>query len=167
VKPIVMPAFGVAMTEGLLLNWLKSAGDPVDEGEPIMEIETDKSTVEVESPAAGTVGPLLFEPGAVVPVGVEMTHILEAGDDPTGSTDVPAAASTGLGEPGPGPAAVTSAADGAGAEPEPAATEGGSVPGPRTPNRLSPRERRLARERELAQRAGDNAEILDEEVTPE
>src|SRR5512141_1999047 len=81
VKAVVMPALGVAMSEGLLLQWLRSTGDAVAEGEPIVEIETDKSTVEVESPVAGIMGPHLFEPGSVIPVGVEMTRILEAGDE--------------------------------------------------------------------------------------
>jgi len=160
VKAIVMPALGVAMSEGLLLQWLKSTGDAVVEGEPIMEIETDKSTVEVESPTDGVVGPLLFEPGAIVPVGVEMTHILEAGDDRPGPADLLGAeASSKSMEAGPGPAPEapapeTPAASAVGAALEPGAAGSGVVPGLRAPNRLSPRERRLARERELVQRAG-------------
>ena len=75
-----MPALGVAMTEGVLLNWLKASGDDVAKGEAIAEIETDKTTVEIESPSAGIVGSLLFEPGAIVPVGAPMTHIMEPGD---------------------------------------------------------------------------------------
>ena len=150
-----MPALGVAMSEGLLLQWLKSTGDAVAEGEPIMEIETDKSTVEVESPVAGVVGPLLFEPGTIVPVGVEMTHILEAGDGlPGPAYPVDAEKSTESAEAGQKLVPATPATSDVGAALEPEAASGGVAPGLRAPNRLSPRERRLARERELGQGAG-------------
>lgn len=150
-----MPALGVAMSEGLLLQWLKSTGDAIAEGEPIMEIETDKSTVEVESPVAGIVGPLLFEPGTIVPVGVEMTRILEAGDELVAPMDDLGAepSTAGIG-PGPGPAGERPATSDVPAAPEPEAAGGGVVPGLRAPNRLSPRERQLARERELGQGPG-------------
>ena len=48
-----MPKMGDAMEEGTLLKWLKSEGEEVSEGDPIAEIETDKSTVEMESTASG------------------------------------------------------------------------------------------------------------------
>jgi pyruvate dehydrogenase E2 component (dihydrolipoamide acetyltransferase) len=154
-KAVVMPALGVAMTEGVLLHWLKSTGDTVVAGEPIMEIETDKSTVEVESPAAGILGPLLFEPGAVVPVGVEMTHIREAGDDLPGEAEPLDAQTPTAADPGPVAEAPPTVAVGATLEP---AVEGSGVAvAVRAPNLLSPRERRLARERELAQGAGQPA----------
>jgi pyruvate dehydrogenase E2 component (dihydrolipoamide acetyltransferase) len=150
-----MPALGVAMSEGLLLQWLKSTGDAVVEGEPIMEIETDKSTVEVESPTDGVVGPLLFEPGAIVPVGVEMTRIIEPGDELAGPVDLlDAETSSESMEAGPGSAPETPATSAAGAALEPAVAGSGVMPGLRAPNRLSPRERRLARERELVQSGG-------------
>ncbi len=151
-KAVVMPALGVAMSEGLLLQWLKSTGDAVVEGEPIMEIETDKSTVEVESPAAGVLGPHLFEPGAVVPVGVEMTHIREAGDALPGETEPPDTRMPTEASPGPAPETPPTMAPGATLEP--GAEGSGVAPGLRAPSLLSPRERRLARERELAQGAG-------------
>ena len=64
-----MPAIGVAMEEGLLLRWLKAVGDPCAEGEPIVEIETDKTTMELESPATGVIASILFRDGDTVPVG--------------------------------------------------------------------------------------------------
>ena len=137
-----MPALGVAMSEGLLLSWLKATGDAVAEGEPIMEIETDKSTIEVVSPASGVLGALLFEPGALVPVGVEMTRIVEAGDAEAAPSD-----ESGI------PTALDGA-DAAARETVPpretaaaALSPGDAEPGERQPHRLSPRERRLARER--------------------
>ena len=51
---VIMPALGVAQETGKVLRWLKDEGDQVDQGAPIMEIETDKVTVEVEAPASGT-----------------------------------------------------------------------------------------------------------------
>ena len=50
---IYMPKNGMDMTEGTLIRWLKEVGDPVTEGEAIMEIETDKVTMEAEAPASG------------------------------------------------------------------------------------------------------------------
>ena len=129
-KAVVMPALGVAMTEGVLLNWLKASGDAVAKGEAIAEIETDKTTVEIESPSAGTVGSLLFEPGAIVPVGAPMTHIMEPGD----AADADDVAET----------ATPTAAEPVAAVAEPAARELAGPAG-RMPNRLSPRERMLAR----------------------
>ena len=143
-----MPALGVAMSEGLLLGWLKSTGDAVAEGEPIMEIETDKSTMEVPSPAAGVVGPLLFEPGALVPVGVTMTHIVEAADASDGAAASPVAEATA---PVRGAEQPPAAGEPATLDTRAAATEAsGTGTGQRTPHRLSPRERRLARERDGA-----------------
>ena len=58
-----MPALGVAMTEGLVVRWLKRPGDDVVEGEPLLEIETDKSIVEVPSPSTGDRGPAAVRGG--------------------------------------------------------------------------------------------------------
>jgi pyruvate dehydrogenase E2 component (dihydrolipoamide acetyltransferase) len=148
VKALLMPALGVAMTEGLLVRWLRSSGDAVAAGEPIVEIETDKSIMEIESPAAGVVGPLLFEPGAVIPVGVAMTHIVEADDATDAATTFPDAASAPAGgEPGI-PDVRTAATPASGA----------SASGERVPHRLSPRERRLARENADTTGASQEAE---------
>ena len=51
---VIMPALGMAQDTGKELRWLKSEGDAVAKGEPLLEIETDKVTVEIESPADGT-----------------------------------------------------------------------------------------------------------------
>jgi pyruvate dehydrogenase E2 component (dihydrolipoamide acetyltransferase) len=53
-KDVIMPALGMAQETGILLQWLKAEGEEVTQGEPLMEIETDKATVEVEAPASGT-----------------------------------------------------------------------------------------------------------------
>ncbi len=50
---VKMPKLGIDMIEGSITRWLKNEGDSVQKEEPIAEVETDKSTVEMEAPAAG------------------------------------------------------------------------------------------------------------------
>ena len=50
---VIMPALGVAQEKGTLINWLKAEGQTVNKGEPLMEVETDKATVEIEAAASG------------------------------------------------------------------------------------------------------------------
>jgi pyruvate dehydrogenase E1 component alpha subunit len=78
---VVMPAHGMAMTEGVLIRWLRDPGDAVSKGEPIAEIETDKSNAEVVSPVSGTMGEPMCAPGAVIAVGSPIVQILDAADD--------------------------------------------------------------------------------------
>ena len=75
-----MPALGMAQETGKILRWLKSEGDTVEQGAPIMEIETDKVTVEIEAPASGTLAGLRVPEGADVPVGVVVAVILAPGE---------------------------------------------------------------------------------------
>jgi pyruvate dehydrogenase E2 component (dihydrolipoamide acetyltransferase) len=51
---VIMPALGMAQEKGTLVKWLKAEGEAVTKGEPLMEVETDKATVEIEAPASGT-----------------------------------------------------------------------------------------------------------------
>jgi pyruvate dehydrogenase E2 component (dihydrolipoamide acetyltransferase) len=67
-ETINMPKLGFDMAEGTLVRWLKKVDEPINKGDVLAEIETDKATVEVESPAAGVVRALLVEEGASVPV---------------------------------------------------------------------------------------------------
>src|SRR2546425_1589698 len=77
---VIMPALGMAQESGKILRWLKSEGDAVEQGAPIMEIETDKVTVEIEAPASGTLAGLRVPEGADVPVGVVVAVILAPGE---------------------------------------------------------------------------------------
>ena len=79
-RDVTIPALGMAMTEALLLTWLKEPGDAVVEGEPIAEIETDKATMDLESPATGVLGRHLFDAGVLVPIASPVCRILEAGE---------------------------------------------------------------------------------------
>ena len=81
-KSVIMPALGMAQETGVLVSWLKRAGEPVTKGEPLMEIETDKATVEIEAPASGFLGGILAHKGDVVPVGQTIAWILAAGEQP-------------------------------------------------------------------------------------
>src|SRR5436190_508645 len=75
-----MPALGMAQETGKLLQWLKSPGDSVTKGEPLMEIETDKTTVEIESPATGVLANVTAQVGDDVPVGQRIAIILAPGE---------------------------------------------------------------------------------------
>ena len=66
---VIMPALGMAQEKGTLVNWLKAEGEAVTKGEPLMEVETDKATVEVEAPASGLLAHVTAAPGDEVPVG--------------------------------------------------------------------------------------------------
>ena len=75
-----MPALGMAQETGKLVAWLKHEGEHVSEGEPVMEIETDKTTVEIEATASGILAGVLFRESADIPVGQTMAWILETGE---------------------------------------------------------------------------------------
>lgn len=81
-KEVVMPALGMAQATGILLQWLKQAGETVTKGEPLMEVETDKATVEVESPASGVLQDVTAGPGDEVPVGQIIALIVAPGEAP-------------------------------------------------------------------------------------
>ena len=82
VQDVTIPALGMAMTEAVLTRWYKKPGETVAAGEAIAEIETDKSAVDLESPADGVLGPHLVAEGDEVPVGAAVTRIMEYRTDP-------------------------------------------------------------------------------------
>jgi pyruvate dehydrogenase E2 component (dihydrolipoamide acetyltransferase) len=73
-----MPQLGLTMTEGTVVAWLKAAGEPVIRGEPVVEIETDKVTTQVEAPADGVLGPILVPAGGKAPIGGVLSRVLTA-----------------------------------------------------------------------------------------
>jgi pyruvate dehydrogenase E2 component (dihydrolipoamide acetyltransferase) len=75
-----MPALGIAQEKGTLVSWFKAEGEPVKKGEPLMEVETDKATVEIEAPATGILASVSASPGDEVPVGQRIALILAPGD---------------------------------------------------------------------------------------
>jgi len=129
---VIMPALGMAQETGKLVRWIKNEGDTVTKGEPLMEIETDKVTVEIEAPADGVLGGVSAAAGEDIPVGRAVAYVLAQGEDLPQLVAIPAA-----------PARSASSA----AMP---ATNGSSTPveAPATRRVLaSPKARRLARER--------------------
>ncbi|HEY3961654.1 MAG TPA: dihydrolipoamide acetyltransferase family protein [Gaiellaceae bacterium] len=70
-----LPDLGEGLTEGEVARWLVAEGDEVGEDQPLVEIQTDKTTVEIPSPAAGKVSSILVAEGQVVPVGTVLVVI--------------------------------------------------------------------------------------------
>jgi pyruvate dehydrogenase E2 component (dihydrolipoamide acetyltransferase) len=152
---IVMPALEMAQETGKLLSWRKKEGDAIAKGEPLLDVETDKAVVEIESPAEGILAGVKAQAGDVIPVGQTIAWIVNPGEKPPveeasstsgrrmDSKAVPAAAV----------AASTSAA--------PAVA-------PASNARISPKARRLAREHgvDLARvrGSGGEGEILAEDI---
>jgi pyruvate dehydrogenase E2 component (dihydrolipoyllysine-residue acetyltransferase) len=77
---VIMPALELAQETGKVIRWLKAPGDAVRKGEPIVEIETDKVTVEIEAPASGILGSVTAREGDVVPVGQTIALIAAPGE---------------------------------------------------------------------------------------
>ena len=77
---VVMPKLGLTMEHGELVGWLKEVGEAVSLGERLCEVETDKLTVEVESPAPGVLLARI-EPGAEIPVGAPVAIVGAPGED--------------------------------------------------------------------------------------
>ena len=81
-----LPDLGEGLTEGEIAKWLVAEGDEIEEDAPLVEIQTDKTTVEIPSPAAGKVARILVAEGDVVPVG---TVLVVIGDGPVASHQAP------------------------------------------------------------------------------
>jgi len=77
---IVMPRMGLTMETGRIVNWLKQEGQTVKAGEFLLEIETDKSTVEIEALEGGILGKIVAGPGEELPVGAVIGYLLKAGE---------------------------------------------------------------------------------------
>ncbi len=74
---IKVPTLGESVTTATVARWLKKAGEAVAADEPLVELETDKVTVEVNAPSAGTLGALVADEGAEVEVGALLGTIEE------------------------------------------------------------------------------------------
>src|SRR5215211_9456903 len=77
-----LPDLGEGLTEGEIARWLVQEGEDVGEDDPLVEIQTDKTTVEIPSPAAGKVARIMVGEGEVVPVGTVLVVIGEDGAEP-------------------------------------------------------------------------------------
>ena len=82
-----LPDLGEGLTEGEVARWLVQEGQEIAEDDPLVEIQTDKTTVEIPSPAAGKVARILVAEGEVVPVGTVLVVIGESPDEVPPSAD--------------------------------------------------------------------------------
>ena len=77
---VPLPKLGMNQEEGEIVSWLVSEGDTVSEGQPIVEVETDKATVELEATAAGVLAKIVHGEGAIVPNNSVIAVILAPGE---------------------------------------------------------------------------------------
>jgi pyruvate dehydrogenase E2 component (dihydrolipoamide acetyltransferase) len=148
---VVMPALEMAQETGKLVSWLKKEGDSIAKGEPLIEIETDKAVMEIESPGDGVLAGIKVQAGEEVPVGQTIAWIVRPGEvPPTGEVAVASGRKTTI-----TPVATA---------PPPRA----SGPAHAEEVRISPKARRLAAERgiDLAQvrGSGGSGEILTTDI---
>jgi pyruvate dehydrogenase E2 component (dihydrolipoamide acetyltransferase) len=144
---VVMPALEMAQETGKLISWLKKEGESVAKGEPLLEVETDKAVMEVESPGEGVLAGVKVQVGAEVPVGRTIAWILKPGETvPSTETEIESgrkATATKNADTPPAASARTSSTEGA---------------------KVSPKARRLASEKgvDLSQLrgSGPQGEIL-------
>ena len=82
-----LPDLGEGLTEGEVARWLVTEGQEIAEDDPLVEIATDKTTVEIPSPAGGTVSKILVGEGEVVPVGTVLV-VIGNGERPVPGTEI-------------------------------------------------------------------------------
>ncbi|WP_136313616.1 2-oxoglutarate dehydrogenase, E2 component, dihydrolipoamide succinyltransferase [Actinomyces procaprae] len=138
-ESVKMPALGESVTEGTVSSWLKSVGDTVEVGEPLLEVATDKVDTEVPSPVAGTLLEIRVAEDETVEVGTVLAIVGDAAE--AGSAPAAPAPASQEAEPEPtAPVAAAPAAPAAAAAAEPAAA-------PPSAAYVTPIVRKLARER--------------------
>jgi len=151
---IVMPALEMAQETGKLISWRKKEGEAIGKGEPLLDIETDKAVVEIESPADGILVGVKAHAGDVIPVGQTIAWIVSPGEE------IPAESAAASGR------RMDTAAASAPAAPANVSAQASSA---RTSNaRISPKARRLAREHgvdlSLVRGTGSEGEIQAEDI---
>jgi pyruvate dehydrogenase E2 component (dihydrolipoamide acetyltransferase) len=149
---VVMPALEMAQETGKLISWLKQEGETVAKGEPLLEIETDKAVMEIESPGEGILAAVRARAGAEVPVGQTIAWIVQPGETAP-ADEVPVASGRKTSTAAHSSAAVSTVA----------------VTQPTTAGiRTSPKARRLAAERgvdlDQVRGSGPGGEILASDV---
>ncbi len=89
---MIMPKVDMDQETGTVIEWLKSEGEQVKEGETILVIETDKIAIDVEAPGTGILGGVSANPGDVIPIGTVIAYILEEGEEAPAPAAAPEAA---------------------------------------------------------------------------
>jgi 2-oxoglutarate dehydrogenase E2 component (dihydrolipoamide succinyltransferase) len=101
---IRVPTLGESVTEATIGRWFKKAGDAVAVDEPLVELETDKVTIEVPAPSAGVLGEIIAKDGETVAVGALLGQINEGAGGTKPAAPAPAAAKPAAPAPAPAPA---------------------------------------------------------------
>jgi pyruvate dehydrogenase E2 component (dihydrolipoamide acetyltransferase) len=155
---VVMPALEMAQETGKLISWLKKEGESVAKGEPLLEIETDKAVMEIESPGDGVLAGVKIQAGAEVPVGRTIAWIVRPGEvAPADEVAVESGRKTTV---VPAGSAIPTAVS--------ANQSATSAPSADRPAKISPKARRLASERGVnlsdVRGSGAGGEILASDV---
>jgi pyruvate dehydrogenase E2 component (dihydrolipoamide acetyltransferase) len=166
---VVMPKLGLTMERGTIGAWLKKEGEAVERGEPILEIVTDKVTMEVEAQAGGILRKILVGEGEEVAVATPI-GVIAGADEEIGeweSAAQPTAAAPATAEPPPVPTAPTLAPV---ATTAPAPAPAGSATDDGRPHRASPKARRIAAERGIdvttLRGSGPGGRVVSADVPP-
>ena len=136
-KNVVMPALEMAQETGTIVSWLKKEGDAVTKGEPLLEIETDKATVEIEALADGVLAGVKAAEGDEIPVGETIAWIVAPGEEPPKESASAASGRSMSQKPPPSSGATAAGAKASAVGQKKKAGAGGKV---------SPKARRLAKE---------------------
>ena len=153
---VLLPQWGMEMAEGTIVKWLKQEGDPIEEGELLVAVETAKLETEMESIATGVLAHILVPEGATVPIRTVLAVIAEPGEDVPRPETAPFSPSSGavVAAPPPQPAAATA--------PQPRSVSEGEG---RLNVQVVPAARRLAQQNGIdladVQGTGPNGRILD------
>ncbi|MDC1118036.1 2-oxoglutarate dehydrogenase complex dihydrolipoyllysine-residue succinyltransferase [Alphaproteobacteria bacterium] len=112
---IHVPTLGESISDATIARWIKKAGEAVAADEPIVELETDKVTLEVPSPVAGKLGEIIAAEGETVEVGALLARVEEgaAGDELAAKQDAPKSAPAKVADETPAPVAVAASASAA------------------------------------------------------
>jgi pyruvate dehydrogenase E2 component (dihydrolipoamide acetyltransferase) len=152
---IVMPALEMAQETGKLISWRIKEGEAIAKGAPLLDVETDKAVVEIESPADGILAGVKAHAGDVIPVGQTIAWIVNPGEKPPVEEASSASGRRMDSQPTPAAAAVSSAV----------ATTSSA---PASNARISPKARRLAKEHgvdlSLVRGTGGEGEIQAEDI---
>lgn len=152
---VIMPALEVAQETAKLVAWLKKEGDSIQKGELLLEIETDKATMEVEAEADGVLAGVTAAVGDDIPVGQVIAWILDPGESVPGASGTVISAAVEVKTPPIAEAASLAVASGA----EPSIQSIGQI---------SPKARRLAKEAgidlDTVQGTGPGGEILTSDI---
>src|SRR5918992_4812632 len=86
-----VPTLGMDMEEATIVRWLVEEGAEVKKGDPVLEIDTDKTSFEIEAPADGAIQALRGEEGDILPVGATLAYVTDPGEEiPESEEEAPA-----------------------------------------------------------------------------